>query len=74
MVFRSILVSTSLSISSNLLVGPGECSVETAESNFMILVMLNMNVQHNVKLSDILELLHCCSVIGAVVNVEVRLC
>ena len=61
-------------ISSDLLVGPGECSVETAESNFIVLVRLNVSVQQNVKLGGILELLHYCSVIGAVVNVEEWLC
>ena len=37
-VFRSILVSSSMTISSDLSVGTGECSVETSESNFMLVV------------------------------------
>ena len=74
MVFRSILVSTSMPKSSDLLDGPRECPVETAASNFIVLVRLNVSVQQNVKLGGILELLHCCSVIGAVVNVEGWLC
>ena len=74
MVFRSILVSISMPISSDLLVGPEEYPVETAISNFIILARIGMIIQQNVKLGSVLELLHCCSAIGAVVNIEEWLC
>ena len=70
MVCRSISVSTSISICNNLSVRSGGYSVETAKSDFMILVKLDVSIQQNVKLGSILRLLQCGSVREAVVNVE----
>ena len=74
MVLASILVSTSMPIFIDLLVGPEECSGETAISKFMVLARLSMIIQHSVKLGNVLKLLHCCSTIKALVTKAEWLC
>ena len=74
MVFRSILMSISMSISNYLSVKARGGSVDNVKSNFMILVKLDVSLQQNVKLCSKLGLLQCCSIREAVENVEGWLC
>ena len=57
-------------ISNDLTVRSRGCSVETVESNFMILVRLDVSVQQNVKLGSELRLLQYFSLREAAVYVE----